>query len=53
MTLDSFLRGLHSERKLDFSGILFTSVRQGRLLLSNMKIASEMFRISVNKIAAI
>ena len=52
MTLDSFLRGLHSKRKLDFSGILFTYVRQGRLL-SNMKIASEMFRISVNKIAEI
>ena len=29
MILDSFLRGLHSERKLDFSGILFTSDRRG------------------------
>ena len=28
MILDSFLRGLHSDRKLDFSGTLFTSVRQ-------------------------
>ena len=27
MILDSFLRGLHSDRKLNFSGILFTSDR--------------------------
>ena len=32
MILDSFLRGLHSERKFDFSGILFTSDRRGRVL---------------------
>ena len=31
MILDSFLKGLHSERKLDFSGILFTSDRRGRV----------------------
>ena len=30
MILDSFLRGLHSERKLDFSSILFTSDRRER-----------------------
>ena len=32
MVLDSFLRGLHSNRKLDLSDILFTSIRRDRVL---------------------
>ena len=36
MILDSFLRGLHSDRKLDFKCILLTSDRRQRL---NTKLA--------------
>ena len=40
MILDSFLSGLHSDRKLDFKWILFTFVGRKRFKLINSNCAS-------------